>query len=268
MHRLCRRALPLLLLFAAVAGAGPVADEQPAAAWVLERDGVVLGAHRADRRMPPASLTKLMTAVLWVQQPALRDAEVSVSARAAAATGARVGLRAGERYLGRDLLGAMLIRSGNDACLALAEQAAGTAEAFVELMNRAAQLLALRETRFSNPCGWDAAGQHSSARDLLKLAKIAMEYPEIRELVAAPQMRLATVDRKVVHDLENTNLLLGRLRGARGVKTGFTARGGRCLVALAERDGHTVWLVLLAAPERWWTAYVLVERAFRDAARQ
>ncbi len=94
-----------------------------------------------------------------------------------------------------------------------------------------------------------------------------MEYPEIRELVAQPAMRLATLDGRVTRELHNTNLLLGRLPGARGVKTGFTARGGKCLVALAERDGHAVWLVLLAAPERWWTAHALIERAFRDAPR-
>ncbi|MBP6382334.1 MAG: D-alanyl-D-alanine carboxypeptidase [Pseudomonadales bacterium] len=247
--------------------AEPQVETQPAAAWLLERDGVVLGARRADRRLPPASLAKLMTAVLWVQQPERLDAALRVSARAAAATGARAGLRAGERYRGRDLLAAMLIRSGNDACLALAEQAGGSVESFVMQMNSAAALLALHDTRFANPCGWDAEGQHSSARDLLQLAKIAMEYPEIRELVAQPAMRLATLDGRVTRELHNTNLLLGRLPGARGVKTGFTARGGKCLVALAERDGHAVWLVLLAAPERWWTAHALIERAFRDAPR-
>ena len=247
--------------------AAPDVETQPAAAWLLERDGVVRGAHRADRQLPPASLVKLMTAVLWLQQPERLDAAVSVSARAAAATGARAGLRAGERYRGRDLLAAMLIRSGNDACLALAEQAGGSVEAFVGQMNRAAALLALHDTRFANPCGWDAEGQHSSARDLLQLAKIAMEFPEIRALVAQPAMRLATLDGKAARELANTNLLLGRLPGARGVKTGFTARGGKCLVALAERDGHAVWLVLLAAPERWWTAHAMMEQAFRDVPR-
>ncbi len=249
------------------AHAAPDATVAPAAAWLLERDGVVLAAHRADQRLAPASLAKLMTAVLWLQQPARLDTAVSISARAAAATGARAGLRAGERYRGGDLLAAMLIRSGNDACLALAEQAAGSVESFVMQMNRAAALLALDDTRFANPCGWDAEGQHSTARDLLQLAKVAMEYPEIREPVAQPAMRLVTLDGRTARDLANTNLLLGRLPGVRGVKTGFTARAGKCLVALAERDGHAVWLVLLAAPERWWTAHAMIERAFRDAPR-
>jgi len=257
----------LLWLAAGLVHAASDAPAQPAAAWVLERDGVVLGAHRADRRLPPASLAKLMTAVLWLQRPERLDAAVRVSTRAAAATGARAGLVAGQHYRGRDLLAAMLIRSGNDACLALAEQAAGSVEAFVAQMNRAADVLALRDTRFVNPCGWDAEGQHSSARDLLQLAKVAMEYPEIRERVAQPAMRLATLDGKAARELANTNLLLGRLPGARGVKTGFTARGGKCLVAFAERDGHAVWLVLLAAPERWWTAHALIEQAFGDAPR-
>jgi D-alanyl-D-alanine carboxypeptidase (penicillin-binding protein 5/6) len=265
--RFVRSVLFLLCAGGCVAHAAPEAEIAPAAAWLLERDGVVLAAHRADQRLAPASLAKLMTAVLWLQQPERLDTPVSISARAAAATGARAGLRAGERYRGGDLLAAMLIRSGNDACLALAEQAAGSVESFVTQMNRATALLALADTRFANPCGWDAEGQHSTARDLLQLAKVAMEYPEIREPVAQPAMRLVTLDGRTARDLANTNLLLGRLPGVRGVKTGFTARGGKCLVALAERDGHAVWLVLLAAPERWWTAHAMIERAFRDAPR-
>ncbi|MBK6287194.1 MAG: serine hydrolase [Gammaproteobacteria bacterium] len=106
-----------LLLPLAASGDGPIAT-----AWLLERDGVVRGERNADAHLPAASLGKLMTAVLWLQRPERLEQTLSISERAAAATGARAGLGQGERYLGRDLLAAMLVRSANDACLALAEK--------------------------------------------------------------------------------------------------------------------------------------------------
>jgi serine-type D-Ala-D-Ala carboxypeptidase (penicillin-binding protein 5/6) len=256
----------VLLLLLAVCSTHAAA-QQPAIAqaWLLVRDNEVLGAQRADARMQPASLAKLLTAVLWLQQGELLDQTVVASARAAAASGARAGLRAGASYRARDLLAAMLVRSGNDACLALAEQAAGSVEAFVTQMNRAAQLLELADSHFANPCGWDAPGQHSSARDLLKLARIAMEYPLIRELVALREVNFGAIDAAQPRRLASTNLLLERLPGTVGVKTGFTAKAGKCLIVLVEREGRSVWLVLLAAPDRWWTAHALIERAFRSA---
>jgi len=254
-----------VLLLLAVCGTHAAAQQSTIAqAWLLVRDNEVLGAQRADARLQPASLAKLLTAVLWLQDENRLDAIVVASERAAAASGARAGLRAGASYRARDLLAAMLVRSGNDACLALAEQAAGSVEAFVEQMNRAAQLLDLGDSHFANPCGWDAPGQHSSARDLLKLARVAMGYPLIRELVALRELRFGAIDEAEPLRLASTNLLLDRLPGTVGVKTGFTARAGKCLIVLSERDGHSVWLVLLAAPDRWWTAHALIERAFRS----
>jgi D-alanyl-D-alanine carboxypeptidase (penicillin-binding protein 5/6) len=262
-----RHARLLFLLLASAVGSAladaPGADA-PAAAWIVQRDARVLKAHRADEALPVASLVKLLTAVLWLQKPERLAQVVAVSARAAAATGARAGLRAGERYTGADLLSALLVRSANDACLALAEQASGSVEAFVADLGRAAELLGLRATRIENPCGWDAPGQRSSARDVLAMAQAAMELPAVRERVAMPVFTLRTVDGKVQRELRNTNLLLGQLPGTRGVKTGFTAQAGKCLVALAERDGVRVWLVLLGAGERWWTAHRAIESAFGD----
>jgi D-alanyl-D-alanine carboxypeptidase (penicillin-binding protein 5/6) len=257
-----RLALPLLWCAAAFANAD---EPPPAAAWLLVRDTQVVSEHRADEPLPVASLGKLLTAVVWLQQPERLAQPVTVSARAAAATGARAGLRAGEQYTGADLLNALLVRSANDACLALAEQAAGSVEAFVADLNRAATTLELTATRFENPCGWDAPAQRSSARELLAIARIAMEYPEIRERVALPEFLLKSRAGREVGTLRNTNLLLGRVPGTRGVKTGYTARAGKCLIALTERGDHAVWLVLLGAEERWWTAQRAIEEALRDA---
>lgn len=206
-----------------------------------------------------------MVAILVVQQPERLGQIVRVSARAAAATGARAGLSEGERYRAGDLLSAMLVRSANDACLALAEQVAGSVEAFVAGMNRAAELLELHETQFENPCGWDAPGQRSSARDVMAMARLAMGYPQIRERVALGEFALPRIEGPPARQLRNTNLLLASLPGTVGVKTGFTAQAGKCLVALVEREGTSVWLVLLGAEERWWTAHRAIESALRDA---
>jgi len=250
------------LLLALAAGRIHAADEAPAAAWLLVRDGVVQKAQAADAALPVASLVKLLLATVWLQRPERLDEIVTISATAAAATGARAGLAAGEHYRGADLLSALLVRSANDACLALAEQAAGSVEAFVADLARAAAVLQLRATQVVNPCGWDAPGQLSSARDVLLIAQRAMQLPAVRERVALAEFRLSTVEGARPRLLRSTNLLLGQLDGVRGVKTGYTAQAGKCLVAMAERDGVQVWLVLLGARERWWTAHRSIEAAF------
>src|SRR5262249_20723232 len=162
-------------------------------------------------------------------------------------------------------LSAMLVRSANDACIALAEQAAGTVEAFVTDLERAVQTLGLHDTHFANPCGWDAPGQYSTARELLALARAAMQMPEIESRVKLREFTLRSRDGSAAHTLRSTNLLLDRLPGTVGVKTGYTAQAGKCLVALVRRDGVEVWLVLLGAEERWWTAHRTIDAAFDDA---
>lgn len=255
-------------LFLFAPGAAVIASAaEPARAWVIQLDHKIMGARAAGDPLPPASLTKIMTAVLWLQRPARQDEIVTVSRRAAAETGARAGLQAGERYRGSDLLAITLISSANDACLALAEHAAGSVEAFVADMNRAAAALGLAETRFANPCGHDAPRHTSSARDLLRLTEIALANPVFRELVATPSWRLQRIGGAESKVMQNSNALLGRLAGARGVKTGYTAKAGKCVIALVERDGHRVLLVLLNARDRWWAAHGLVEKTLARAAR-
>jgi D-alanyl-D-alanine carboxypeptidase (penicillin-binding protein 5/6) len=242
--------------------------EAPARAWLLKLDNRVIETHQADLALPPASLTKIMTAMLWLQKPLRQQEWVTVSARAAAETGTRLGLKAGQRYRGAELLAAMLVTSANDACVALAEHSAGSVQAFVRDMNKAAQVLGLAQTHFDNPCGHDAVGQRSSANDLLRLTEIALADPVFKDLVARPTWAFprgagtASGAREV---LKSSNLLFGRLAGAQGVKTGFTAQAGKCVIALAERDGHRVLLVLLNAPDRWWAAHGLIESAFARA---
>jgi D-alanyl-D-alanine carboxypeptidase (penicillin-binding protein 5/6) len=255
-----------LVAFAAAAAGGEPDKPFPggAAAYFVEAQGSTLWSHRADRSLPPASLTKIMTALVFLESGLPLEGVVSVSASAQRATGARLRLRAGEEMRARDVLAAMLLQSANDACLALAEHVAGTAERFAAAMNRRARELGLARTHFTNPCGHDEPRHRSSARDLAELTKAAMRQPVFAELVQTVELRVATL-RGRSFDLENGNELVGRYPGAVGVKSGYTARAGKCLVALARRNGVTVLLVVLNAPNRWWESVALLDRAFEQA---
>jgi D-alanyl-D-alanine carboxypeptidase (penicillin-binding protein 5/6) len=232
-----------------------------ATAYLLKVQAQTLWAHAARTRLPPASLTKIMTALLVLERYR-PEAVVTVSRPAAAASGSRLGLRRGDRMRVADLLAAALIRSANDACRALAEWRAGSEARFVALMNQRARALKLLDTRFANACGHDAPGHYSTAEDLALLTETALRFPVFAELVGTAAAVLRTADGGREFAIENTNALLGRLPGALGVKSGYTRRAGRCLVALAERDGVRVLLVLLNASNRWWDAHQMVERAF------
>ena len=228
-------------------------------------DGATVWEHGAGERLPPASLTKLMTALL-VDELARPDDVVTISARAATESGSRFGVNAGERFLVKDLLAAAMIGSANDACRALAEWGDGTEAAFVQRMNRKAAALGLRDTRFANACGHDAAGHYSTARDLVKLADAAMARPAIADLARRIDLTISTVGSTRSFRLTNHNALIGRYDGAIGVKSGFTAKAGRCVIAMAERSGVRVLLVMLGGRDRWWDAHAILDHAFAYAA--
>jgi serine-type D-Ala-D-Ala carboxypeptidase (penicillin-binding protein 5/6) len=241
------------------------ADRWPdvAAAYVVAVDGVERWSHAANARMRPASLTKILTAVIVIESGG-DDAIVTVSARAASAQGARIGLRRGMQMRVGELLTAMLLRSANDACLALAEHVAGTEQSFVAQMNARASALGLADSHFENACGFDAPRHRVSARDLARLARHAMADRRFATIVGRERGEARTRHGRVFA-FDNTNALIGRVDGARGVKTGWTQAAGRCLVVFAERRGTTVTLVLLGAPDRWWDAVAMIETAFEEA---
>ena len=231
-----------------------------AAAYLVRRDGIDLWGASVDVPLPPASLAKLMTALLVVEAGRADDV-VTVSARAAGTGGARVGLRTGERLAVSALLAALLLRSANDACIALAEWRDGSEKAFVARMNARAATLGLAGTHFAGACGFDAGGQRSSARDLAALAERVLRQPALAALAARERMIIRSEGDRVF-TLVNTNALLGRIPGVDGLKTGFTNGAGRCLVVSAERGGVRVLVVLLGAGDRWWDAVAMVEQAF------
>jgi len=254
------RALLTAALLAATSHALAVEDAYPRAAkaYLVKRDGRLLWAGHADKRLPPASLTKMMTALILLEGNRL-DEVVVVSRRATREPGSRIGLRPGENLRARELFAAMVMRSANDACRALADH---VSPSFVGLMNQRAAALGMRNTYFQDPCGHDRPGQYSTAQDLALLAERVMVYEEYARLARQAEFRVSTVDGRHRFWLTNTNALIGRYEGAIGVKTGTTSGAGNCLVALAEKDGARVLIVMLNSRDRWWNAAGLLDRAF------
>ncbi len=233
-----------------------------AAAYVVAVDGRLQWARNPDQPRPPASLAKLLTAVVLLDDPQWDDAApIEVSAAAAAVEGSQLGLRRGETLRADDALTALLVRSANDACLALAEHFAGSVGQFVERMNARAAALGMSRSRFGHPCGLDAPGQQSTARDLLALAGVALGQPAIAARVALARAEIATLGGRRFAFV-NGNALVGRVDGVLGMKSGFTTRAGKCVIAVVQRGEHRVWLVMLGAEERWWTASGMIESAF------
>ena len=221
------------------------APDLPARAFVLveARSGTELAAVNADVRLPPASLTKLMTAyVLFGDLRAGRlklDELVTVSRYAARLPGARMFLREGEAVPVEDLFKGMLVQSGNDATFALIERASGTLPVFVARMNAMAAELGLANTHFANATGLNNPQHYSSARDLARLAvAVQRDFPEYAGWFALPEYRWAGIAQP------NRNPLL-RDPGVDGLKTGHTEAAGYCLVASAQRDGMHLITTLL-----------------------
>lgn len=254
----------LLSCHALLALAQPDPFPEAAIAYRVEVDGRPVWERQANRRLPPASLTKLMTALL-VLDDYHPQAEVTISRTAASETGSRLGLRSGDTFRVADLLAAALIHSANDACRALAEHIAGSESSFIQRMNRRARELGMRDTRFANACGHDAFGHYTSVRDLALLANELLRHDAILKLTARQQGKISALNAPRSYRLTNKNALIGRYRSALGLKSGYTPEAGKCLIAYAERGSTKVLLVMLHGSDRWWDAVDILDLAFDHA---
>jgi serine-type D-Ala-D-Ala carboxypeptidase (penicillin-binding protein 5/6) len=239
------------LLFVSVV-AGAAAPQPPSVigkAWIVGdlSSGQVLGSQRVDERFEPASLTKLMTA--YVVFAALRerklapDQQVNVSARAWKASGSRMFIDPRKPVTVDELIHGMVVQSGNDACIALAEAVAGSEEAFVQMMNREAQRLGMKNSRFMNTSGLPDAQQYSTAQDLYLLAAaLIKDFPnEYAQYYAQKEYRYNNITQP------NRNRLLWIDASVDGVKTGHTEAAGYCLIASSRRGGRRLLSVLLGS---------------------
>lgn len=256
-------------------GAPSGAPEAAASAWLLvdAESGERLAGENASEELPMASTTKIMLALVALEEGAGLDEEVTVSAEAAEYARppySNVGLREGDRLTVRELLTAAMLESGNDAAYALADHVGGgSVERFVQMMNRRAGELGLEETSFENPVGLDAPDHHSSARDLARMAREALSYPELREILATPSATIDTAGsggREI--PLQSTNELLYSYPAANGIKTGTTPAAGESFVASAARGDESYITVLLNAADRFGTASEELEYGFSNYDRQ
>ena len=223
----------------------PRADALSAAAAVtMDADtGETLFAENADSRLPMASTTKIMTALVALGEGDL-DRMYTVKKQYAAVEGSSMYLEEGERLTLRDTLYGLLLSSGNDAAAAVAGECGGE-RAFVDKMNAKARELGLTDTRFENPSGLPSDGHYTTARELAKITAAALRDPVFRDIVSTKTCTAAG------RTLVNHNRLLSLYEDAIGVKTGFTRAAGRCLVSAAERNGRTVIAVTLNDPDDW-----------------
>lgn len=237
------------------------------AAVVMDADsGRLLYAQNPDKRLANASTTKIMTALLTLEQPD-QDRYFTVDSDAIQVEGTTMGLQPGDSVTLHQLAAGMLLPSGNDAANAAAVEIAGSEEAFVRLMNQRAAELGLENTQYRNPSGLDAEGHYSSARDLATLAAHALENEDFADIVSKQEIRLAFGNPPYNRSLYTTNKLLERYPYAIGVKTGYTDDAGLCLVTAAEKDGTRLIIVTLNGKDDVNTHMRLYEHFFPLLAR-
>ena len=225
--------------------------------------GRILGAQNMEARLPMASTTKIMTALLTLEQPNLDDWFV-VDSDAIRVEGSSMGLQEGDEVTLRSLVYGMLLPSGNDAANAAAVRISGTMDDFVLKMNQRAAQLGLKNTQFKNPSGLDANGHYSTALDMAKLCAVALKNEDFPNICGLSRAQVEFGNPPYRRWLENYNKLLTLYPDAIGVKTGFTEAAYRCLVSAAERNGMTLICVTLNCADDWETHKQLYERYFQE----
>jgi D-alanyl-D-alanine carboxypeptidase len=236
-----------------------------AVTWILYDDtfGRVLASDSPDARRAIASTTKIMTALVALQEADLDDL-VLISEEADAVGESEIGLVPGELWRLQDLLTALMIRSANDAAVAIAEHVGGSVEGFAELMNIEVRRLGLENTQFVNPHGLDEPGHYSSAADLLVIARRAMENPFFARTVQTEAARMPDDPDGRERVALATNALLETYPGAIGVKTGFTDNAQLTLVAAAERNDRRLYAVVLGSEDHFADAAALLDYGFEE----
>ncbi|HCC69137.1 MAG TPA: D-alanyl-D-alanine carboxypeptidase [Nitrospiraceae bacterium] len=231
--------------------------------------GRLLFAKNPDLRFAPASTVKVMTAIIVVERADL-DKSVTISSRAASQSGSSLHLKNGSKIRIEDLLYASLMRSANDAAVALAEAVAGSEREFVKLMNQKAIQIGATNTRYINATGLPGKGQYTTARDLSRIMRYAIRNPVIKEILSTKARKINTGRGRNIF-IRNSNKLLWKKDHMIGGKTGFTRKARHCFVGVAKKDDSKVITAVLGSSSRnklWSEARKLFERGFRLIAMQ
>lgn len=222
--------------------------------------GEVLYEKNADQKAYPASITKIMTALLAIENGAM-DESVKVSAQAAAMEGSSIYLEPGEKLPLRDLLYGLMLRSGNDAAAAVAEKIGGSTKNFALMMNKRARSIGAFDTHFMNPSGLHDPEHYTTARDMAKISAVALKNPEFKK-IAATKSWIADRGEGKYNYFYNKNKVVYQYSGGTGIKIGYTRAAGRTLVASSERNGMELICVVMNAPDWFQDTYKLMDYAY------
>ncbi len=237
---------------------------------VIDRDSAVVSYQKNDNaRLLPASTVKIMTALVALDhyrpEEILTVGDIKVD-------GQKIGLISGEKISMQALLNGLLVASGNDAAIVLAQNYTGGQQEFVKAMNLKARELNLKNTYYANPTGLDSDDKdnllphHSftSTLDLARLTMQALRNPLFSQIVATPQITVSDESGKAIYQLDNVNQLLGQVEGLKGVKTGWTKEAGECLVSYTERNGKGIVSVVLGSNDRFGETARIVDWIFNN----
>lgn len=229
-----------------------LAENAKSAIIIEATTGKVLFEKNADEKLVPASMTKMMSMLLIIENienGVLKwDQQITVSENASSMGGSQILLETGEKMTVQDLFKGVAIASGNDAVVALGEAIAGSEEGFVDMMNKRAKELNLKNTNFKTPHGLDTANHYSSARDMSLIAKELVKHEKVLEFTSVYEDYLReNTDKKIW--LVNTNKLVRFYDGVDGLKTGYTKDAGYCLTATAKKDGMRIIAVVMGEPD-------------------
>ena len=217
--------------------------------------GTTLCERNADTKLPMASTTKIMTAIIIIEDCNLDD-ELTVDDKAVGVEGSSIYLKKNEQIDIRDLLYGLMLRSGNDSAAALAIHHSGSIEKFVEVMNSRAKSIGANNSAFANPSGLPDENHYTTARDLCNIACYAMRNETFKEIVGTKNYS------GKFRSFVNKNKMLSLCEGANGVKTGYTLKAGRCLVSSCEREGMDVVSVVLNCPEMYERSCEIFDECF------
>lgn len=235
----------------AAADGGEISVSAKAAVLMTADNSTVLYEKASEEKLPMASTTKIMTALLTLEAAQAEDRQVKITDEMVRVEGSSMGLKPGNVVTLTALAQGMLLCSGNDAANAAAIAIAGSPEEFSKLMNQRAKQIGMKNTSFVTPSGLDDENHYTTAYDMALLGACAMENQKFREIASQKSMQVQFIEPDLKYTFGNHNRLLTAYEGCIGVKTGFTKKSGRCLVSCAERDGVRLMAVTLNAPDDW-----------------
>ncbi len=251
----------VILLSPVIANGAQLAPNAEAAALIDVTSGRVLYERDGHKKLPMASTTKIMTAIIAIERGQPGDI-VTASLRAEGVIGSSIYLQAGERLTLEELLYGLMLQSGNDAAVAIAEHIGKDYDDFIRMMNRKAVNVGAFRSNFVNPHGLHDKEHYTTAEDLAKITAYALKNPYFSRIVATKQRKIPWWGRDYSRVLYNKNKILWQVKGGDGVKIGFTRKSGRCLVASATREGWQLASVVLNCGPMWEESKALLEYGF------